>query len=112
MPGLWPSFGGIIPGDVVPDRVEVESQQFLSFLVVNVKVVTGVVTGESASVSFNNPIRRGRKDARKELEERPDLHFLMPLKRNDVRNANNGMLSFEGVLSGVDDHVLYKKRPI
>ena len=46
------------------------------------------------------------------LEERPGLHFLTPLKRNDVRIANNDMLSFENVLSGVDDHVLYKKCPI
>lgn len=49
---------------------------------------------------------------KKELDERPDLHFLTPIKRNDVRITNNGMLSFEGVLSGVDDHVLYKKRSI
>lgn len=49
-----PSFGGIIPGDVVPDGVEVEAQWFLSFLIVNVKVVTGVVTGELVPVSFNN----------------------------------------------------------
>lgn len=27
----------------------------------------------------------------------------MPIKRNDVRIANNNMLSFEGVLSGIDD---------
>lgn len=46
---------------------------------------------------------------KKELEERPDLHFLTPIRRNDVRIANNDMLSFEGVLSGVDDHVVYKK---
>lgn len=49
---------------------------------------------------------------KKELEERPGLHFLTPIKRNDVRISNNDMLSFEGVLSGVDDHVLYKKRLI
>ncbi len=49
---------------------------------------------------------------KKELDERPDLHFLTPIKRNDVRIANNDMLSFEGVLPGVDDHVLYKKCPI
>ncbi len=48
---------------------------------------------------------------KKELEERPDLHFLTPIKRNGVRIANNGMPSFEGVPSGVDDHVLYRKRP-
>lgn len=49
---------------------------------------------------------------RKELEERPDLHFLTPIKRNDVRIANNGMLAFDGVLTGIDDHVLYKKLSI
>ncbi len=49
---------------------------------------------------------------KKELDERPDLHFLTPIRRNDVRIANNEMLSFDGVLSGIDDHVLYKKRPI
>lgn len=47
-----------------------------------------------------------------ELQDRPDLHFLTPIKRNDVRIANNDMLSFEGVLEGMDDHVLYKKRSI
>jgi len=46
---------------------------------------------------------------KEELKDRPDLHFLTPIKRNDVRIANNDMLSFEGVLQGVGDHVLYKK---
>jgi len=49
---------------------------------------------------------------RQELEDRPELHFLTPIKRNDVRIANNDMLSFEGVLTGVDGHVLYKKSMI
>lgn len=49
---------------------------------------------------------------KKELEERPGLHFLTPIKRNDIRISNNDMLSFEGVLPGVGDHVLYKKRLI
>jgi len=44
-----------------------------------------------------------------ELKERPDLHFLTPIKRNDTRIANNHMLAFEGVLYGIGDHVLYKK---
>ena len=44
-----------------------------------------------------------------ELEERPDLHFLTPIKRNDARIANNDMLSFQGVLEGIGEHVLYKK---
>ena len=47
-----------------------------------------------------------------ELAERPNLHFLTPIKRNDMRIANNKMLSFEGVLTGIGDHVLYKKKAI
>lgn len=47
-----------------------------------------------------------------ELEERPDLHFLTPIKRNDVRISGNDMLSFEGVLTGIDAHVVYKKKQI
>ena len=47
-----------------------------------------------------------------ELKSRPELHFLTPIKRNDVRISNNDMLSFEGVLEGIGEHVLYKKRGI
>lgn len=47
-----------------------------------------------------------------ELEERPELHFLTPLKRNDVRISNNGMMEFEGVLDNSDGKVLYKKARI
>ena len=48
----------------------------------------------------------------KELSDRPELHFLTPIKRNDVRIANNDMLSFEGMLTGIEDHVVYKKKQI
>jgi hypothetical protein len=44
-----------------------------------------------------------------ELQERPDLHFLTPIKRNDTRISNNHMLAYEGVLQGIGEHVLYKK---
>lgn len=47
-----------------------------------------------------------------ELKQRPDLHFLTPIKRNDKRIANNDMLTFEGVLTGIDKHVLYCKKQI
>ena len=47
-----------------------------------------------------------------ELLERPDLHFLTPIKRNDVRIKDNDMLSFEGVLTGIEGHVVYKKKQI
>lgn len=49
---------------------------------------------------------------KEELEKRPDLHFLTPIKRNDVRIADNNMLSYEGVLEGIEGHVLYKKKQI
>lgn len=45
----------------------------------------------------------------KELKNRPNLHFLTPIKRNDVRILNNDMLIYEGVLDGIGKHVLYKK---
>ena len=44
-----------------------------------------------------------------ELQRRPDLHFLTPIKRNDIRISNYDMLSYEGILDGIGDHVLYKK---
>lgn len=47
-----------------------------------------------------------------ELEKRPNLHFLTPIRRNDTRIAENDMLTFEGILEGIGDHVLYKKRSI
>jgi len=47
-----------------------------------------------------------------ELKERPELHFLTPLKRSDLRIKDNNMLSFEGVLEGVDGHIVYKKKQI
>lgn len=77
--------------------------------------------GSYAAFIRDNDIRRGiivsdrgfpPSQIKKELDERPDLHFLTPIKRNDVRIANNRMLSFDGVLSGIDDHVLYKKQAI
>ena len=49
---------------------------------------------------------------KEELDARPDLHFLTPIKRNDVRIRNNDMLTYDGVLSGVGKHVLYKKAVI
>lgn len=49
---------------------------------------------------------------RDELEKRPDLHFLTPVRRNDTRIASNDMLTYEGVLEGIGDHVLYTKREI
>lgn len=49
---------------------------------------------------------------KEELKERPDLHFLTPIKRNDSRISGNDMLAFEGVLSGIEAHVVYKKKQI
>ena len=49
---------------------------------------------------------------KEELSERPDLHFLTPIKRNDKRISDNDMLSFEGVLEGIDAQVVYCKKQI
>jgi len=47
-----------------------------------------------------------------ELKDRLELHFLTPIKRNDVRIGSNNMLNFEGALIGLGAHVLYKKANI
>lgn len=47
-----------------------------------------------------------------ELKQRPDLHFLTPLKRSDKRIKNNEMLNFEGVLEGISKRILFKKKQI
>ena len=47
-----------------------------------------------------------------ELRHRPDLHFLTPIRRSDTRIAHNNMLSFEGVLEGLGEQILYKKSAI
>lgn len=47
-----------------------------------------------------------------ELSERPNLHFWTLIKRNDVRISDNDMLAFDGVLDGIDAHVIYKKKQI
>lgn len=47
-----------------------------------------------------------------ELKRRPNLHFLTPIKRNDVRIRNNDILAYEGILPGIAKQVLYKKAAI
>ena len=78
-------------------------------------------TGSYPAFIRDNDIRRGIIVADKgfppskiqdELKERPDLHFLTPIKRNDARIKDNGMLSFEGVLAGVEGHIVYRKAQI
>jgi len=49
---------------------------------------------------------------KKELEERPQLHFFTPIKRNDARIAEYSMLEYEGVLKGIGANVYYKKSAI
>lgn len=87
------------------------------------EVFPGNSIDASSYVSFirNNDIRKGIIVADKgfppskiadELQQRPDLHFLTPIKRNDVRIANNNMLSYEGILKGLGEKILYKKSSI
>jgi len=84
------------------------------------EVFPGNSIDASSYVSFirDNDIKKGIIIADKgfppskieeELQKRPNLHFLTPIKRNDVRINNNDMLTYDGVLEGVGEHVLYKK---
>ena len=87
------------------------------------EIFPGNCIDASAYATFirDNDIRKGIIVADKgfppsrienELSDRPDLHFLTPIKRNDIRIANNKMLTFEGVLTGIGDHVVFKKKQI
>ena len=49
---------------------------------------------------------------RNELKKHEDLHYLTPLKRNDVRIRNNNMSEYDGVLKGISETVFYKKAKI
>ena len=90
-------------------------------------ICAGVFPGNSIDASSypafirDNDIRRGIIVADKgfppskiknELTERPDLHFLTPIKRNDKRISDNDMLAFNGVLQGIEADVAYKKKRI
>ncbi len=46
------------------------------------------------------------------LKNSPGIRFLAPIKRNDKRIANNGMLEFQGVLDGISENVRYCKKKI
>ena len=47
-----------------------------------------------------------------ELKNCPGISFLAPIKRNDKRIVNNGMLEFQGVLDGISENVRYCKKKI
>lgn len=73
------------------------------------------------SFIHDNDVRKGLaitdkgfpvKEIEEELKERPDLHFLTPLKKNDIRIKNNDMLSFDGVLPDIEGSIPCKKKKI
>ena len=87
------------------------------------EVFPGNIPDVSAYASFirSNDIRQGiivsdkgfpPSTIAEELKNRPDLHFITPLKRNDSRIRNNNMLEFEGGLSELDETLSFCKRAI
>lgn len=46
-----------------------------------------------------------------ELKDRPNLHFLAPIRRNDTRIRSNDMLNFDRVLEGFSDPIACRKNP-
>lgn len=78
-------------------------------------------TGSYPAFIRDNNIRKGIIAADKgfppgrikaELSKRPDLHFLTPIKRNEVRIRDNNMLSFEGVPAGIERYEVHRKKQI
>ena len=47
-----------------------------------------------------------------DLKDRPNLHFISPLKRDDRRILENGMLGFDEVVTGTDKSVVGKKEAL
>lgn len=46
----------------------------------------------------------------KELKAHPQLHFLTPVKRNNINIKKLGLLDFDGTFQGVHSQILYSKR--
>ena len=44
-----------------------------------------------------------------DLKSRPDLHYITPIKRGDIRIRDNKMLDFDEVITGTDKNVVGKK---
>lgn len=44
-----------------------------------------------------------------DLKERSDLHYMIPIKRRDLRIRGNSMLEFDEVVTGTDKNVIGKK---
>jgi hypothetical protein len=87
------------------------------------KVNPGNINDASALESFiiDNHITKGTiivdkgftvTVVRQIKEKFPDLGIVMPIRNNDRRIEKYDMLSFENVLIGVEDNVLYKKAKI
>lgn len=47
-----------------------------------------------------------------EFVRHPDLHYISPLKRNDVRIKKYAMTDFTDVLFGIEGEILYKKQSV
>jgi transposase len=47
-----------------------------------------------------------------DLKDRPNLHFISPIKRDDRRILENGMLGFDEVVTGTDKSVVGKKEAL
>lgn len=47
-----------------------------------------------------------------ELQDKPELHYLTPIRGDDIRVRNNEMLSFQGTLKELGKEILFCKRSI
>ena len=88
-----PVCGKAYPGNVV------DSVSYADFLT-ECGLRAGIIVGDKAFA---------HRAAEGVFGERPELHWLNPLKRNDKRIAENGMFEWEGILEGLDRDVKYRK---
>ena len=111
-----------VTNDLLHDFLDVydPADAYAMMAIATLKVIKPSITANRMSTHYNRTFvckhypgaAMSKNSIKAELSERPDLHFLTPIKRNDVRITDNQMLSFEGVLEGVDGNILYKKNQI
>lgn len=83
----------VFPGNVI------DASAFSSFINTN-NISKGIIVADKGFPP---------SQIQKELAERPQLHYLAPLRRNDTRIAKYNMLDMQGVVSGIEEQVLCKK---
>lgn len=90
-----------ICAEVFPGN-SIDATSYRSFIVDN-DIHKGVVVSDKGFPA---------KQIAQELVQRPELHFITPLKRNDSRINAHNMYDFQGVLKNVENAIFFKKEAL